>query len=106
MAREAARAGGLRRIDIRAGRDVDVPLSPRGREQARALGLWFARLPPGERPEIVLASPCLRALETARLIKGTGGLAPDACPIRQDERLRAKRFGVLDRLIPTRLAFD
>jgi broad specificity phosphatase PhoE len=98
VAREAARAGGLHRIDIGAGRDVDVPLSPRGHEQARALGLWFARVPPAFRPEVVLASPYLRAVETARLIEEAGGLAPDACPIRQDERLREKEFGVLDRL--------
>ncbi len=36
VAREAARLGGLHRIDFGAGRDVDVPLSPLGREQARA----------------------------------------------------------------------
>lgn len=98
VAREAARRSGRTHIDIGAGRDVDVPLSPLGREQSRALGRWFARMPPSARPEIVLASPYLRAVETARLIEEEGGLAPDACPIRLDERLREKEFGVLDRL--------
>jgi len=98
VAREAARLGGLTHIDIGAGRDVDVPLSPLGREQSGALGRWFAALPPDERPEIPLASPYLRALETARLIALEGGLAPDACPLVADERLREKEFGILDRL--------
>jgi broad specificity phosphatase PhoE len=97
VARDAARAGGLSRIDI-APRDVDVPLSARGREQAHALGAWFAAKPPSERPEVVLTSPYQRAQSTADLIGDHGGL--DAARIVQatDERLREREFGVLDRL--------
>jgi probable phosphoglycerate mutase len=51
VARDAAHAAGLSRIDI-AHRDVDVPLSSLGEEQSRALGRWFAALPAGERPTL------------------------------------------------------
>ena len=45
VARDAAHAAGLPHIDI-AHRDVDVPLSPLGEEQSRALGRWFAAMDP------------------------------------------------------------
>ncbi len=79
------------------GRDVDVPLSELGEEQSRALGAWFAALPTGERPEAVLASPYLRAMQTAALIRESGGFRLDE-PICPDERLREKEFGILDGL--------
>jgi probable phosphoglycerate mutase len=44
VARDAADAAGLGRIDI-ADRDMDVALSPLGEEQADALGRWLASLP-------------------------------------------------------------
>ena len=50
VARDAAHEAGLARIDI-AERDVDVPLSDRGRQQADALGRWFAEMPDGGAPE-------------------------------------------------------
>ena len=65
VARDAAEVGGLATIDI-ADRDVDVPLSPLGEQQADALGDWFAALPPGRQPEIVLSSPYVRACQTRR----------------------------------------
>ena len=68
VARDAADAGGLELIDI-AERDVDVPLSELGHTQAAALGRWFAALPPGARPNVVFASPYLRARETAEYIR-------------------------------------
>ena len=49
-------------------RDVDVPLSALGRRQAEAAGRWFAALPRDERPEIILASPYVRAKQTAEII--------------------------------------
>ncbi len=55
------------------------PLTPEGREQARALG---ERLVPG-RPEIVLTSPLLRARETADAVAGATG-----AELRIDDRLR------------------
>jgi broad specificity phosphatase PhoE len=97
VARDMAHAAGLGRIDI-AERDVDVPLSKLGEEQACALGHWFAAMPPEERPEVVLTSPYLRALHTADRVRECGGFSPQAQRPTPDERLREKEFGVLDRL--------
>ncbi|MGZ8782384.1 MAG: SixA phosphatase family protein [Gaiellaceae bacterium] len=54
------------------------PLSARGREEARALGQRLAAEP----PELVLASPLLRARETAAAIAKAAGVE-----LRIDERL-------------------
>jgi broad specificity phosphatase PhoE len=97
LASDAAHEAGLAMIDIDQ-RDVDVPLSPLGEEQAAALGRWFAALPADERPTVVLSSPYLRALRTAELIRAAGGLAEEGIDIEADERLREKEFGILDRL--------
>ncbi|MDP2010009.1 MAG: histidine phosphatase family protein [Phenylobacterium sp.] len=97
VARDLAHASGLGRIDI-AERDVDVPLSDLGEEQARALGRWFADQPVGERPEVVLTSPYLRAIHTAELIGEAGGLTDRSATRCVDERLREREFGILDRL--------
>ncbi|MFN3459230.1 MAG: phosphoglycerate mutase family protein, partial [Novosphingobium sp.] len=64
VARDAADAAGDLRIAL-DHRDVDVPLSPLGQRQARALGHWFAQGEEGERPEVILASPYVRAVQTA-----------------------------------------
>ncbi len=90
VARDLADAAGAAMIDI-DHRDMDVPLSELGEAQARSLGHWFAAMPERERPEVVLASPYVRAVRTAELI-GAGG------QVRVDERLREREFGVLDRL--------
>lgn len=79
-------------------RDVDVPLSPLGEQQAAALGRWFARMPADERPTTVLSSPYLRAMRTAEHIRDAGGLARPEADLVADERLREKEFGTLDRL--------
>jgi 2,3-bisphosphoglycerate-dependent phosphoglycerate mutase len=97
VARDAAHEAGLGVIDI-ALRDVDVPLSDLGHEQARALGRWFASLPEAERPEVVLASPYVRARQTAKAICDAGGVAESGREPVVDERLREREFGVLDRL--------
>ena len=106
VAREAAEAGGLARIDI-ADRDVDVPLSVLGAEQADALGAWFAGLPRSQRPSAVLCSPYVRARQTAGRILGAlprealdGELGETGLRAVADERLREKEFGILDRLTP------
>jgi broad specificity phosphatase PhoE len=96
VALDAAHAAGLSRIDI-AGRDADVALSERGRQQSTALGRWLAARPE-ERPEVVLCSPYLRARETSALIRAAGGIAAHAAPDVIDERLREREFGILDRL--------
>ncbi|PHK93343.1 histidine phosphatase family protein [Pseudoroseomonas rhizosphaerae] len=97
VARAAAMAARQAMIDI-AERDVDVPLSPLGEQQSRALGRWFAEQPPEARPEIILASPYRRARHTAELIRAEA--LPELGPrgFILDERLREKEFGVLDRL--------
>ena len=97
VARDAADAAGHTHIAI-ATRDVDVPLSALGERQARALGRWFGAMPAGERPDVVLSSPYLRARRTAEIVRDTAGLATDAVSFVFDERLREKEFGVLDRL--------
>ena len=97
VAAAAARTAGLPMIQI-ATRDVDVPLSPRGEEQAAALGRWFASLPRAQRPTVVLTSPYLRARSTAEAILHAGGTEDPAEELVIDERLREREFGVLDRL--------
>lgn len=97
VARDAADAAGLGRIEI-AHRDMDVPLSPLGEDQSRALGQWLARQPADERPQTLLVSPYARAIRTAELIREEGGLAKPDSLFCIDERLREKEFGVLDRL--------
>ena len=94
VARDLADAAGHAHIDI-AERDVDVPLSALGEEQARALGKWFGAM--DLRPTVVLSSPYLRAVQTAELVRKGGGTTRDASR-RVDERLREREFGVLDRL--------
>ena len=97
VARDAADEAGLHEIDIDT-RDVDVPLSDLGIRQAEAAGRWFAALPREERPEIVLASPYVRARQTAEIICKAGALAGGPARAIVDERLREREFGIFDRL--------
>jgi broad specificity phosphatase PhoE len=97
VAREAAHEAGALEIQI-ATRDVDVPLSELGHRQAEAAGRWFASLPPGERPEVILSSPYVRARQTAEAICKAGALSGGASRTIIDERLREREFGVFDRL--------
>jgi broad specificity phosphatase PhoE len=97
VARDAALLARRAIIEIEH-RDVDVPLSRLGEEQARSVGRWFASLSADERPDVVLTSPYLRAQSTAQLIQDTGGLGATVQDYIVDERLREKEFGVLDRL--------
>lgn len=98
VARDEATAAGHARIALTA-RDVDIPLSALGREQSDALGHWFSSWHEDDRPEIMLASPYLRAVETAQIFRAAGGCKPDE-RICLDERLREKEFGILDGLTP------
>ena len=102
VAREAALRDALHRIQL-DGRDMDIPLSPLGQRQARALGDWFSHQPETERPDILLCSPYARALQTARLFREAGGMSGDE-PICADERLREKEFGILDGLTASGIA--
>ena len=100
VARDEAHASGALRIAL-TQRDVDVPLSVLGREQAESLGKWFARR--DIRPDVMLASPYLRAQQTAQIFRAAGGCEADE-PICVDERLREKEFGVLDGLTTAGIA--
>ncbi|TDD75037.1 histidine phosphatase family protein [Actinomadura rubrisoli] len=85
-------------------RDADVPLSETGRAQATALGRWLAALPEDERPTMVVASPYLRTLDTARIALAQTSYAaprdPGGLTLRVDERLRDREQGVLEGLTP------
>jgi 2,3-bisphosphoglycerate-dependent phosphoglycerate mutase len=89
----AAMARGLDAAEIPEA-EADVPLSPRGREQATALGRRLAR---SERPTVVLSSPYVRAAETARI-------ALPGHPVVFDERLRDRDMGRFCRLTPRAVA--
>ena len=95
VARDAAEAAGLETINL-AWRDIDVPLSELGAAQSAALGEWFGQQPVDAQPQVILASPYVRAEQTARLISQHSRL--EHVTLRRDERLREKEFGILDRL--------
>ncbi len=92
VARDRAEAQQLERIDL-AHRDVDVPLSDGGREQAASLGHWLRSL--DEPPTRLWTSPYVRAEQTADTALEVAGLD---VPRVVDERLREREFGVLDGL--------
>lgn len=96
VARAAAYQARLAKIDLDI-RDIDVPLSPLGERQARALGHWFGQRSPEQQPSVVLTSPYIRAVRTAELICQGADLDPDEVSFTRDERLREKEFGILDR---------
>ncbi|KIE27900.1 phosphoglycerate mutase [Streptomyces sp. MUSC 125] len=62
----------------------DIPLTPRGHEQAEQLAAWAKRA----RPDALWVSPLLRARDTARPVAEATGLEP-----REDPRLREIDFG-------------
>ena len=98
VARDAADAAGAEVIAI-DGRDVDVPLSPRGEQQADALGRWFGARPIAERPTVVLSSPYVRATQTSTRVVAAGALEEHPQFVTTvDERLREKEFGSFNRL--------
>ncbi len=90
VANDAALLAGLPELDL-ALRDMDVPLSELGEEQATALGAWFR----GRHATAVLCSPYKRAVDTAAIAMKAAGVNAN---LRLDERLREREFGVLDRL--------
>jgi len=96
VARDKAEASKAQWIDI-ADRDMDTPLSDLGREQALALGRWFASQPLGDKPNVFLSSPYVRSLQTVDLILDAGEFPPRSRVV-PDERLREKEFGILDRM--------
>jgi len=97
VARDAAEAARNAWIDI-ATRDMDTPLSALGERQARALGRWFGEMPANRKPNVVLCSPYVRAVQTSTLLLDAAGIDASSLTLQRDERLREKEFGVLDRL--------
>jgi 2,3-bisphosphoglycerate-dependent phosphoglycerate mutase len=97
VARAAAVATGAHQIGLEV-RDVDIPLSELGFRQAEAVGRWFSAMLPEQRPEVVIASPYLRARQTAEAICRHSGIVDCAKGPLIDERLREREFGILDRL--------
>ena len=95
VARDAAHDADLERLEL-AERDMDVPLSPLGREQASGFGEWLGAERHTRQPEVIITSPYRRAVETAETIAEAAGLAN--VPLRRDERLRERELGVLDLL--------
>jgi broad specificity phosphatase PhoE len=81
--------------------DAAVPLSPLGVEQARAAGRWLGALPAADRPDVVVCSPYLRAVQTwEAMAEAAGRLGPAPAPALLDERLRDREMGVLELLTP------
>ena len=76
-------------------RDADTPLSPLGEQQAAALGSWLGTRGADDGPQAVWCSPYVRAVQTATIaLDGAGS----TLELRQDERLRDRELGILDRL--------
>jgi broad specificity phosphatase PhoE len=92
VARDHAHATDAEMLDI-AERDMDVPLSDLGREQAAAFGRWLAER--DDAPDVVLTSPYVRAVETAEIAVRAAGLDRR---VHLDERLRERELGILDLL--------
>jgi phosphohistidine phosphatase len=67
------------------GDDALRPLTRKGRQQCERLGAFLDRQ--GVRPDVIVASPKVRALQTAELVAATLGMT-----VRVDERL-ATGFG-------------
>jgi broad specificity phosphatase PhoE len=101
VARDRAQLERAHAIDYQT-RDADVPLSCLGERQSDALGRWFASMPDGERPDVFLCSPYLRARQTMQRVLQQGGV--DCDRIGYDERLREREFGIFDGL--TRLGVE
>ncbi|MDX6213087.1 MAG: hypothetical protein QOF82_2174 [Frankiales bacterium] len=97
VAHAVATASQSERLQLET-RDMDVPLSDLGREQAGALGRWLSGRPADQLPTVVLASPYLRAQETARIVLDSCGGDASALTVRSDERLRDRDLGVFDGL--------
>jgi broad specificity phosphatase PhoE len=94
IAAREADAAGWSRLKLEH-RDADTPLSHDGRRQAEAVGAWWAELAKDQLPEVVVASPYRRALDTARTAVEAAGLQLEIVP---DERLRERELGSFDGL--------
>jgi len=73
-------------------RDVDTPLTVKGHQQARDLGLYLASR---YQFDVVFASPYKRTIETSQDILSAYQSKP---PLIHEERIREIEFGILDGL--------
>ncbi|MEU7990088.1 histidine phosphatase family protein [Streptosporangium canum] len=81
------------------GQDQDVPLSVPGHRQAAQLGTYLVELPAGQRPEVVLCSPYLRARQTLQAASAVAAGRGVSLPMpRFDDRLRDRVMGELELL--------
>ena len=94
VARDEAELAQVHLIDLTT-RDADTPLSELGQHQSRALAKWFAELPAGQRPNVLMTSPFVRSQQTVQAVADALGI--EHAEIAVDERLREKEFGILDR---------
>ena len=94
VARDAAELAQTHLIDLTT-RDADTPLSELGQQQSHALAKWFAELPAGQRPNVLMTSPFVRSQQTVQAVADALGI--EHAEIAVDERLREKEFGILDR---------
>lgn len=72
----------------RVGSRTDLPLTPKGQEQAVSLGLHFKEK--GIKPTLILTGPLQRTLDTALILAET---AQYLAPIQIDERLKEIHYG-------------
>ncbi|MBI3650012.1 MAG: histidine phosphatase family protein [Acidobacteria bacterium] len=100
VARREAEQTGTSFIEL-PQREVEVPLSALGKQQAAALGRWFGRLQEVERPSVVFVSPYKRARDTAQIVLQNAAMKDDDFALIVDERLREKEFGIFDRITKT-----
>ena len=96
VAAAQAERTGAQRLELTC-RDMDVPLSDAGREQAAALGRWLGHGEVGPPPDRVLASPYLRARQTAGIALEVAGWSAELRP-GLDERLRDREMGSFEGL--------
>ncbi len=97
LAHAAAAAAGSEVLEL-ATRDMEVPLSGLGHLQSQALGSWLGRRASQDLPTVVLASPYLRAQQTARITLDACGGAVADLSVQSDERLRDRDLGLLEGL--------
>lgn len=97
VAKDLAKAAGLKVCYADAIRDQDTPLTPLGIRQALGVGKGLQGFP----YDVMLVSPYLRTVQTANYITQGLGYTPE---IVIEERIREIEFGLLDGLTPDGIA--
>jgi len=89
----AANEAGASEVSGLPARDAEVPLSARGQREAAAVGRWAVSL--DAPPDLVVASPYLRAQHTAQAAVDALTAAGRPPEFRLDDRLRDREIGIL-----------